>query len=86
MHMGHLAGTNIHQQLLAARDPKYEPQWKEIQEFPPVIALAVGKQAVMYGAADGTTWGEDAMKMMFGDDLGWTICWNYLGLGKEAEE
>jgi len=37
-----------------------------------MIALAVGKKAVLYGPAEGTTWGEDKMEMMFGEDLGWT--------------
>lgn len=86
MHMGHFAGMNIYQQLLLARDAKHVPRWKEIQEFPATIALAVGKQAVVYSPNSGTTWGEDSMKAYFGDDLGWSICWNWMGLGKEVEE
>lgn len=51
-----------------------------------MIVLVVGKQAVLYRQEVGTTWGEVDMKIMFGDDLGWTICWNYMGLGKEVVE
>lgn len=86
MHMGHYAATNIYQQLLLASKPDHKPEWKEIAEFPAMIALAVGKQAVIYSPDSGTTWGEDGMKIMFGEDLGWTICWNHLGLGKEIVE
>jgi hypothetical protein len=86
MAMGHVAAVNIHQQLLHSRDQSHTPKYSEFPEVPPMIALAVGKQAVLYGQEEGTTWGEDNMKMMFGEDLGWTICWNYLGLGKEFEE
>ncbi|KUJ10931.1 FAD/NAD(P)-binding domain-containing protein [Mollisia scopiformis] len=83
MAMGHVTAVNIHQQLLQARFGT-EPMFAEFPEVPPMIALAAGKQAVLYGEKEGTTWGEDKMQMMFGDDLGYSICWNYLGLGNDG--
>jgi hypothetical protein len=71
MAMGHIAAANIHQQLLH-RETGKAPEWIEFPVVSPMIALAVGKQAVMYGEEDGTTWGEENMKMMFGNDLGFT--------------
>lgn len=71
MFMGYTAAVNIHQQLLQQNfntTPKFVP----ISEIPPMIALAVGKKAVLYGPEEGMTWGEDKMEMMFGEDLGWT--------------
>lgn len=71
MAMGHISAVNIHQQLLKAKFGT-EPKFVEFPEVPPMIALAVGKQAVAYGEADGTTWGEELMKVFFGDDLGFS--------------
>lgn len=71
MYMGFVAAVNIHQQLLQKRYAKV-PKFEEIPEFEAMIALAVGKKAVLYGPEDGTTWGESQMKMMFGDDLGFS--------------
>jgi NADH dehydrogenase FAD-containing subunit len=71
MYMGHNAAVNIHQQLLQKHFTKV-PKFIEISEVPPMIALAVGKKAVLYGPEDGTTWGEDKMEAMFGNDLGYT--------------
>ncbi|KAH8589395.1 hypothetical protein B0O99DRAFT_692625 [Bisporella sp. PMI_857] len=84
MHMGHVVAINIHQQLLAAQTGA-APKFRELAEFPAVIALAVGKKAVLYGPAEGVTYGEKEMDMMFGNDLGWSICWNYLALGRGYE-
>lgn len=71
MYMGHNAAVNIHQQLRQKHFGKV-PKFIEIPEVPPMIALAVGNKAVLYGSEDGTTWGEDKMEMMFGNDLGFT--------------
>ncbi|KAL3419508.1 hypothetical protein PVAG01_09730 [Phlyctema vagabunda] len=71
MAMGKLAAVNIHQQLLQKATGK-EPKYLEFPEVPPMIAIAVGKKAVLYGPEDGTTCSEANMKMMFGDDLGFT--------------
>lgn len=50
---------------------KFEPKFQEWPEIPPMIAIAIGKQAVMWGKEDGTKCGEEEMQMMFQDDLGW---------------
>ena len=71
MFMGYTAAVNIHQQMLQGAF-RTEPKFVEINEIPPMIALAVGKKAVLYGPQEGTTWGEAQMEMMFGEDLGWT--------------
>jgi NADH dehydrogenase FAD-containing subunit len=83
MHMGHHAAYNCHQQLLALHDPTqhHTPKFLSLTEHPPMIGLAVADTAIMYSAAEGTKSGADVMQMMFRDDLGWSICWDYLGLG-----
>lgn len=68
MAMGHIAAVNIHQQLLQSKF-EIEPKFEEFPEVPPMIALAVGKQAITFGGKDGVTWGEDDMEMIFGNDL-----------------
>ncbi|TAQ90088.1 hypothetical protein B7494_g1607 [Chlorociboria aeruginascens] len=69
MAMGHNAAINIHQRMVEKMTGK-EPNFVEFPEVPPMIALAIGKQAVLYGPEGDTTSGEDAMEMMFGNDLG----------------
>ncbi|KAK5206370.1 hypothetical protein LTR41_007808 [Exophiala xenobiotica] len=83
MHMGHYAAQNIHQLMLAQRQG-IKPEFMELQEIPPMIGIAIAKQAVAYYPSDGTTYGESVLKAYFGDDLGHTICWNYMQLGKEC--
>ncbi|KAK0713933.1 pyridine nucleotide-disulfide oxidoreductase-like protein [Lasiosphaeria miniovina] len=83
MHMGYYAAHNLHQRLLASSSsPTAEtPKFLELAEVPPMIGLAVGKNAVSYWPGGGMTSGEDVMTVFFGDDLGFTICWNHLRLG-----
>jgi len=69
--MGHYAAINIHQQMLANTTGSV-PKFSEIAEYQPMIALAVGNKAVGYSPDAGTTSGEALMKMMFGDDLGFS--------------
>ena len=71
MFMGFHAAFNIHQQMIQKAFGT-SPKFLEVSEFQPMIALAMGKQAVLYGPEEGTTWGETQMEMMFGKDLGWT--------------
>lgn len=71
MAMGNVAAANIHQQLLQQQLGK-TPKFINFPEVPPMIALAVGKQAVLYGQEDGTSCSEDLMEMMFGVDLGYS--------------
>jgi hypothetical protein len=71
MGMGHYAAVNIHQHILSGlygTTPKYV-HWPK---YPPMIALAVGKQSIMYTPTDGVKSGEDVNKACFGDDLGLT--------------
>ncbi|RAO74263.1 uncharacterized protein BHQ10_010275 [Talaromyces amestolkiae] len=82
MHQGLHTAVNIHQRILAARTG-ITPRFKELDSnVPPMMALAVGKKAVSYSPQAGTKSGEDVLKACFGDDLGFTICWNYLRLGE----
>ncbi|KAK4152208.1 apoptosis-inducing factor 2 [Chaetomidium leptoderma] len=80
MHMGFFAATNVHQQM-QRQTAGTEPKLLELDEIPPMIGLAVGKKAVAYWPEGGVTSGEEVMKAFFGDDLGFSICWNHLGLG-----
>jgi hypothetical protein len=68
MYMGHYAAHNIHQ-LMAKQLYGDEPKFLELAEIPPMIAIAIGKQAVGYHPAEGTTCGTELMERMFGDDL-----------------
>ncbi|WYZ37541.1 hypothetical protein EsH8_II_001047 [Colletotrichum jinshuiense] len=86
MHTGQYAAINTHQNMLAKLTSQvYKPTYSEIGPIEPMIGLAIGKKAVASGPGVGTTWGEDVMQAYFRDDLGFTICWNHLGLGKEPE-
>jgi NADH dehydrogenase FAD-containing subunit len=69
MAMGHIAAVNIHQQLLQQSTGKLA-KFLEFPHVSPMIALAVGKEAVMYGEESGTTCGKAEMEMMFGQNLG----------------
>ena len=69
MHMGQYAAQNIHQLMLAQRQG-IKPEFMELKEIPPMIGIAIGKQAVAYYPTDGTTYGESVLKTCFGDDLG----------------
>ncbi|KAI5195273.1 FAD/NAD(P)-binding domain-containing protein [Aureobasidium subglaciale] len=68
MHMGHYCAINIHQDLLKHRYGQ-PPTYKELSKFPNVMALAVGKQAVVFDSTK-TSSGEDLMRSCFGNDLG----------------
>jgi hypothetical protein len=71
MHMGYYAAVNIHQLMLHRRN-KSAPKFIELQEIPPMIALAIGKKAVCYTPTEGTTSSEELMSTMFGQDLAHT--------------
>ncbi|QDS72569.1 hypothetical protein FKW77_000802 [Venturia effusa] len=82
MGMGLHAAVNIHQHILSTvygTTPKY----MEWPEYPPMIALAVGRIAIMYAPSSGVKFGEDVMKSAFRDDLGLSICTDYMQLFKE---
>ncbi|KAF4630497.1 hypothetical protein G7Y89_g7645 [Cudoniella acicularis] len=85
MHAGYFAAINIHQQILERQLGK-TPKFVQFPEIPPLMALAVGENALSYGPVEGTKSGKDVMKMFFGEDLGHSICWNYLQLSKDTRE
>ena len=58
--------------MLARLDPSHVPAMLELDpNVPPMIALAVGTQAIACGPGMLDA-GEETMKMCFGDDLGFT--------------
>lgn len=69
--MGLHAAVNTHQHILSTLYGT-SPKYMEWPEYPPMIALAVGKTSIMYAPASGVKFGEDVMKAAFGDDLGLT--------------
>lgn len=69
MHMGQYAAHNIHQLMLQNLHQE-QPSFKELDPIPPMMAIAIGKQAVAYHPSEGTTFGEQVLKSSFGDDLG----------------
>lgn len=81
MAMGHNAVVNIHQMMLAAERGD-EAKLHDYPEVPPMIALACGKKAATYYMGD-TQAGEEQLKAAFGDDLGLSICWKYMGLSRD---
>lgn len=60
----------------------YEPVYKKLGEHPAMIGLAIGPTAIAYSPTEGTKSGPDVLKYMFGDDLGFSICYNYMKLGE----
>lgn len=90
MWMGFLAGRNMHSRMMVERGLKKKGEGEDLrlEEIPAMMALAVGDSAVNYRAGENgkegeTTWGKEVREMMFNDDLGWGICWNYMKLGEE---
>ncbi|KAI2785522.1 FAD/NAD(P)-binding domain-containing protein [Daldinia loculata] len=79
MHQGRYAGLNIHQLMLQDIQGK-EPVFNELGEVPPMIGLAVGKNALSYGG-DGMKHGKQVMEWFFEEDLGFRIVWDHLRLG-----
>ncbi|KAJ9150414.1 Apoptosis-inducing factor 2 [Pleurostoma richardsiae] len=80
MHEGYLAAVNAHK-LMQQRLYGTEPAFQELKPIPPMIGLAVGKDALSYGPGEGVQSGARVAEIFFGDDLGFSICWNYLQLG-----
>ena len=72
MAMGRIAAVNLFCSLLREEDPDFEFKSAAYPGgVPPMMALAVGKQAVLYGPANGLQWGVEKMFDTFADDLGW---------------
>lgn len=68
MHQGRYAGLNIYQIMLQEQQGK-EPTFNELGEVPPMIGLAVGKNALSYGG-EGMKHGKQVMEWFFEEDLG----------------
>ncbi|KAL1954141.1 hypothetical protein VTO42DRAFT_1721 [Malbranchea cinnamomea] len=83
MYHGHYAAMNIHQRMLHERFGT-PPKFVELMEPVPTICLAIANSAVGYSPDQGVISGEDVLQLYFNDDLGFKICWNYLGLGNPA--
>ncbi|PLB43469.1 FAD/NAD(P)-binding domain-containing protein [Aspergillus steynii IBT 23096] len=81
MHQGHYAAVNIHQKMYAQLYGS-ETDPLQLAEVPPMMALALGKQAVGYFPTTGLSEGPEVLKTFFGDDLGYMICWNWMRLGE----
>ncbi|KAL5359949.1 hypothetical protein BJX96DRAFT_174834 [Aspergillus floccosus] len=81
IHMGYHAGHNVHQ-LMLSECLQSEPQLLKLQDSPAVIGLAVGHNAVSYSSPEGTQHGRHMLDMLFGNDMGYSICWNYMRLSE----
>ena len=77
---------NIYSQLLAVEDEKRTAELAEFPAVPPMMALAVGREAVAFGPGFDTKSGVDMMEWMFQDDLGWKSTLKHLGLTGEEEK
>lgn len=69
--MGHYAGTNIHQ-LMLAEATKTKPEFMNLVKYPPVIGLALGHTAVSYTPDEGTKHGKELLGALFGEDMGYS--------------
>ena len=85
MHMGHFAAINIHQHMLHGVGLIEQVEYKTLSDFPPAIGLALGDTAIGWWAEGGIQSGPKFLELMFGIDLGWSICWDHFGLGKGVE-
>lgn len=67
MHGGYCIANNIHQRILNEA-VGHSPEYRRLVHLEPMIALAVGKNAVSSGP-DGTDAGAHVMQKYFGEDL-----------------
>ncbi|PYH91605.1 apoptosis inducing factor [Aspergillus ellipticus CBS 707.79] len=81
MHMAYYAANNAHQLMLSAD----KPEFIALERSPPVIGLALGKNAVSYTPDQGTRDGEELHESLFGKDMGYSICWNYMKMSEPCE-
>ncbi|KAB8271533.1 hypothetical protein BDV30DRAFT_250024 [Aspergillus minisclerotigenes] len=84
IHMGHYAGTNIHQ-LMLAEVTKAKPEFMNLINYPPVMGLALGHTAVSYTPDEGTKHGKELLGTLFGEDMGYSICWNYMKMSEPCQ-
>ncbi|WJG35743.1 uncharacterized protein FOBCDRAFT_186369 [Fusarium oxysporum Fo47] len=72
MHMGQLVAQNVHQRVIQKPTGR-EPTMKDLEEFPPMIAVALAKSAVCYAPQTGVTWGGKVLQTYFGDDMAFSL-------------
>lgn len=94
MHMGNYCAHNIHQHILSVTSSssrpsslndigtRHVPQYKELTEHVPVIGIAIGTTCATYSPSEGVKSGPEVLQYMFGDDLGFNNCYNYMQLGQ----
>ncbi|KAH7041388.1 uncharacterized protein B0I36DRAFT_371621 [Microdochium trichocladiopsis] len=80
MHTGKFAGLNMYHLMLEDVTGK-APELFELDPIPPMIAIAVGGEAVAYGP-EGMSHGPQIMRSYFEEDLGFRICWDHMRLGE----
>lgn len=83
MYHGSIAAANIYQHMLHRMGFVESPVYQEVPIHDPAIALALGDTAIGYTSQTGIHSGSEVRERMFGDDLGLTICWRYLGLSED---
>ncbi|OAA68086.1 Pyridine nucleotide-disulfide oxidoreductase, NAD-binding domain protein [Niveomyces insectorum RCEF 264] len=69
MHHGALAAWNVHQRMRQLRHGT-APVFQALEKTPPMIALALGKEALAFGGEDGVKTGTDIAEHFFQDDVG----------------
>ncbi|EPS25092.1 hypothetical protein PDE_00023 [Penicillium oxalicum 114-2] len=84
MHMGHYCALNIHQKMLSLCRGG-SPNFKTLAASPAVIGLALGKKAVTYTPDEGTRYGEELSKTLFGEDMANQSCRDYLKLPEACQ-
>jgi hypothetical protein len=66
--MGQLVAQNVHHRIVQKLTGR-EPAMKDLEEFSPMIAIALAKKAVAYAPHTGVAWGDDVLQTYFGDDM-----------------
>lgn len=73
MFMGQIAAANVYSNILASEDAALGNQQSEYPEYPAMMGLAVGTQAIGYGGpGTNVEFGKKTMEDLFGPDLAWT--------------
>ncbi|CAK7208826.1 hypothetical protein SBRCBS47491_000235 [Sporothrix bragantina] len=84
MHQGYFAAHNCHQRMqeLTSGAPA---QYQALKEVIPMIAIALGPDALAYADGGELQYGKEIAERFFADDVGLKICENILGFGKKTE-
>ncbi|KIW00354.1 uncharacterized protein PV09_08066 [Verruconis gallopava] len=79
--MGRTVAVNLYQQIIAEKY-KIAPKFEEWPEIPPMIALAIGNQAMVYAPEMGASCSESNAKIYFRDDLAFDQCWDHMKMSE----